>query len=107
MMNGPGRFFAVSRGGSGGSPIEGAANEARLCPHHLASDVESAAIVSAREQRHGHAVVTPEVDDIMRSEPDGFVGLVQRLVDPPAQGVEFGNVAAGARIARVEADGVL
>src|SRR5438477_7672453 len=101
MMNGPGRFFAVSRSGSGGSPIEGAANEARLCPHYLASDVESAAIVSAREQRHDHAVVTPEVDDIMRSEPDGLVGLMQRLVHPPAQGIEFRNVPTGTGIARV------
>src|SRR5215831_2024350 len=104
MVDGPGRLFAVSRGGSRGCPIQGAANEARLCPHHLASDFKSASIVSACEQRDDHAVVTPEVDDIMRSEPDRFVGLVQRLIDPPAQGVEFCDVAAGTGIAWVEGD---
>ena len=96
----------VSGRGRGRRPIKGAANEARLCPDHLASDFEGPPIVTAGEQRHDHAVVAPEVDDVMRSEPDRFVGLVQRLVDLPAQGIELRNIPMGAGIARVQADRV-
>src|SRR6266498_1736521 len=93
MMDGPRRFLVVSGCRSGRGPIKGAANEARFCPDHFAGDFECPSIVPVGEQRHNQAVVTPEVDDIMRSEPDRLVGLVHRLAYLPAQGVEFRNIS--------------